>query len=70
MRARNLRVHIGQTAHDKRNERIRTMKIRFLPANQAWALCMGDSIISIDGQSVWATRADLEWTLRAKGIPL
>ncbi len=34
------------------------MRLKYLPANQAWCFCFGDSIVSMDGQHIFTARAD------------
>ena len=44
------------------------MRVKFLPANQAWILMLGDTIIDLDGQRIFTDLDDLKWVLRLKGL--
>lgn len=38
--------------------RTSTMRLAKLPANQCWAFVLGDSLISMDGQTLFPTRTE------------
>lgn len=53
----------------KVTDRASGMVARYLPANQAWCVMFGDSMISIDGQSLFST-SELSSTLAGKGLAI
>jgi hypothetical protein len=46
----------------------RVMRIVYLPANDAWALVLGDSLIEIENRRLFSNREDLIYELRVHGL--
>jgi hypothetical protein len=44
------------------------MKLKYLPANQAWVFMLGDTIVSIDGISLFGSRKLAVWRANFRGL--
>jgi hypothetical protein len=58
------------TKTETKKQRRPEMRIALLPVNQCWVVLLGDTIVDLDGQSLFNDLDDLKWVLRLKGLKL